>query len=69
MKAHQTKKTVKPEKIMVPLEGQEKVEINLEEIPNIEWNLLISALLPGIEGFYADSANRAAFEAEQAKGA
>ncbi len=61
MKAHKNK-------IMVPVEGQQRIQINLEEVPNIEWNILIAALLPGIEEFYANPENRAAFEAEQ-KGA
>lgn len=61
------KKTHQAEKVMIPIEGQRHIQINLEEVPNIEWNLLISAVLPGIEDFYADPANRAAFEAYQAR--
>lgn len=55
------------QKVMVPIDGQGHININLENVPNIEWNLLISAALPGIQEFYADPANRLAFEKYQAK--
>ena len=63
MKSHQSKKPKKPEKTYVVTEGN--IQMNLEEIPNIEWKFLISDLLPGIEEFYSDPANQAAFEASK----
>ena len=55
-------------KIMVPIEGQQRIQINFKEVPNIEWNQIIEALLLGAKEYYANPENREAFEARQ-KGA
>ena len=60
MKSHKKKPEVKRK---IVTEGN--IQMNLEEIPNIEWKFLISDLLPGIEEFYSDPANLAAFEASK----